>query len=421
MKILVIGAGGREHALCWRLSRDGHTVSALPGSVGISSIAQCVPGSVDDLDDIVKSAQKSEVDLVVVGPEVPLVEGLADQLRNAGISTFGPGAEAAQLEGSKSYSKRFFARHGIRSAQFFECTNRAEVDSAISALGERMVVKADGLAAGKGVVVCSTSEQARSAAIEILEEGRFGDAGQTVVIEQRLEGRELSVMALCDGKRYEVLAQAEDHKAIYDGDEGPNTGGMGTVSPPSWASNALIESVCREILDPTVAGLIAEGLDFRGVLYAGIMVDAEGQPWLLEYNVRFGDPETQPVLMRMKSDLGHWLAGAARGTLPEGSIEWDARAAVCVVLASAGYPQTSSKGDIITGVAEAEADEGTVVFHAGTAMGAHGLETAGGRVLGVTSLGENARAAAASAYEAVGHITFPGMQFRRDIGSRGES
>ncbi len=421
MKILVIGGGGREHALCWHLSRDGHTVHALPGSVGIAAVAECHDGLVDDADKIVQTALAIPVDLVVVGPEIPLVDGLADKLRAAGVATFGPGAKAAQLEGSKSYSKKFFARHGIRSAQFFACTTRSEVDAAIASLGERMVVKADGLAAGKGVVVCSSAAEARAAAIGMLEEGRFGDAGQTVVIEQRLEGRELSVMALCDGKRYEVLAQAEDHKAIFDGDEGPNTGGMGTVSPPSWASDALIDAVRREILDPTVSGLAAEGLDFRGVLYAGIMVDAAEQPWLLEYNVRFGDPETQPVMMRMQSDLGMWLAGAASGALPPGHIEWDERAAVCVVLASAGYPHSSSKGDTITGIANAEAVEDTVVFHAGTAQGASGLQTAGGRVVGVTALGNNAKAAAAKAYEAVSHIEFPGMQFRRDIGSRGES
>ena len=420
MKILVIGSGGREHALSWRLSRDGHTVSALPGSIGISAVADCIDGRVDDLAGIVEVAQNLAADLVVIGPEVPLVNGLADKLRSVGIATFGPGADAAQLEGSKGFSKRFFARHGIRSAQFFACTTRADVDAAVLALGERMVVKADGLAAGKGVVVCSSAEQARTAAIEMLEEGRFGEAGQTVVIEQRLEGRELSVMALCDGTRYEVLAQAEDHKAIFDGDQGPNTGGMGTVSPPSWASDALIESICREIFDPTVAGLAKEELDFRGVLYAGIMVDADGVPWLLEYNVRFGDPETQPVLMRMKSDLGLWLAGAAAGTLPEGHIEWDERAAVCVVLASAGYPETSSKGDVITGISKAEQFEDTVVFHAGVALGPNGLETAGGRVLGVTTLGGTASVAAAKAYQALGSINFTGMQFRRDIGSRGE-
>ncbi|MCP4445257.1 MAG: phosphoribosylamine--glycine ligase [Myxococcales bacterium] len=420
MKILVIGGGGREHALCWRLGRDGHVVSALPGSTGIASIATCVPGSLSELTAIVGCAKELAVDLVVVGPEVPLAEGLADQLRAAGIAVFGPSAEAAQLEGSKSYSKKFFARHGIRSARFYECQSREEIVEAVAQLGERMVVKADGLAAGKGVVVCSSADEARAAGMEMFEEGRFGSAGQTVVIEDRLEGRELSVMAICDGKRYEVLAQAEDHKAIFDGDKGPNTGGMGTVSPPSWASDALLDRVRSEILDPTVAGLVAEGLDFRGVLYAGIMVDAEGNPWLLEYNVRFGDPETQPVMVRMKSDLGEWLAGAANGSLPEGHIEWDSRAAVCVVLASAGYPESSSKGDSIEGVEEAEASADTVVFHAGCALGETGLETAGGRVLGVTALGSNAAAAAAAAYQAVASISFEGMQFRKDIGARGE-
>ena len=420
MKILVIGSGGREHALCWHLHDDGHEVSALPGSAGMASVASCVPGDVSDLVGVVAAARAMSAELVVVGPEVPLVQGLADRLREAGISVFGPSAEAAQLEGSKSYSKRFFERHGIRTAKFFECTTRSQVEAAVAQLGERTVVKADGLAAGKGVVVCSSAAQARQAGIEMLEEGRFGDAGQSIVVEQRLQGRELSVMALCDGKRYEVLAQAEDHKAIFDGDLGPNTGGMGTVSPPGWATEELLERVSREIFDPTVAGLQSEGLDFRGVLYAGVMVDEQGVPWLLEYNVRFGDPETQPVLARMKSDLGTWLKGAADGALPPGHIEWDSQAAVCVVLASAGYPERSSKGDLITGLEDAAASDAVLVFHAGTVLGERGFETAGGRVLGVTALGSDSASAAEAAYRAVSKVHFDGMQYRRDIGARGE-
>ena len=420
MKILVIGSGGREHALCWRLNHDGHEVLALPGSPGMKSVSTCVSGAVSDLAGVVKTAQETKVDLVVVGPEVPLVEGLADRLRKVGIATFGPSAEAAKMEGSKRYSKRFFARHGIASARFFECSTRAQVMAAVAELGHRTVVKADGLAAGKGVVVCSTAEEALQAGVEMLEEGRFGDAGQRIVVEERLEGREVSIMALCDGERYEVLAAAEDHKAIYDGDRGPNTGGMGTVSPPSWVTEELLERTRREIFDRTLAGLQADGIDFRGVLYAGLMVDTQGKPWLLEYNVRFGDPETQPVLVRMKSDLGAWLAGAANGELPSGHIEWNSQAAACVVLASAGYPETSSTGDPITGITKANALEDVVVFHAGTAAHKNGFATAGGRVLGVTALGQDANEAAANAYLAVKQIDFEGMQFRRDIGTRGK-
>lgn len=419
MKILVIGSGGREHALCWRLDQDGHEVLALPGSTGISGVARCLEGSVGDLDAIVACARAEAVDLVVVGPEVPLVAGLADRLRDAGVAVFGPSARAAQLEGSKSFAKRFFQRHQIRSARFFECSDMAAVEAALDELGSRVVVKADGLAAGKGVVVCGQREEATAAAREILE-GRFGEAGRSLIVEERIEGREVSMMALCDGKRYELLAQAEDHKAIFDGDRGPNTGGMGTVSPASWVSEELVARARAEIFDRTMEGLAADGLDFRGVLYAGLMIDAEGAPWLLEYNVRFGDPETQPVLTRMKGDLGAWLYGAARGELPAGTIDWDARSAVCVVLASAGYPESSSKGDVITGCAEADAMEGVTLFHAGTAAQDGEMVTAGGRVLGVSALGSDVGSARELAYAAVDKIAFPGMQYRRDIGARGE-
>lgn len=420
MKILVIGSGGREHALCWRLHQDEHQVFALPGSAGMAEVATCVPGAVDDLDGICKYATESGVDLVVIGPEVPLVMGLADRLRDAGVSVFGPGAKGAQLEGSKVFSKEFFRKYEIRSARFFDCSDLAAANAAIDKLGERMVVKVDGLAAGKGVVVCDSAAQARAAAKMMLEEGAFGSAGSCIVIEERLEGREVSVMALCDGSRYEILAQAEDHKAIFDGDKGPNTGGMGTVSPVSWVTDALIERAAKEIFDPTVAGLKAEGIDFRGVLYAGLMVDSEGRPWLLEYNVRFGDPETQPVLARMKGNLGTWLAGAANGKLPDASLEWDPRVALCVVLASAGYPESSSRGDRITGIADATAMKDVFVFRAGTKMEGEDELTNGGRVLGVTALGDGAGAARDLAYAAVARIHFKGMQYRHDIGRRGE-
>lgn len=420
MKILVIGSGGREHALCWRLCRDGHSVFAMPGSVGMSDVATCVPGDADDLDGICQYATAEEVELVVVGPELPLVLGLADRLREAGVPVFGPGAKGAELEGSKVFSKAFFEKYNIRSARFFECSTMEAAEIAIAKLGERMVVKVDGLAAGKGVVVCDSAAEARGAAKSMLEEMAFGAAGSSVVVEERLEGREVSVMALCDGSNYEILAQAEDHKAIFDGDKGPNTGGMGTVSPVSWVGSTLIERAAKEIFDPTLLGLKAEGIDFRGVLYAGLMVDADGAPWLLEYNVRFGDPETQPVLARLKGDLGLWLAGAAAGKLPEGSLEWDERVALCVVLASAGYPKSSSKGDVITGLADAGALDDVVVFRAGTKLVGTQELTDGGRVLGVTALGADVRAARAQAYAAVAKIDFKGMQYRQDIGVRGE-
>jgi phosphoribosylamine--glycine ligase len=419
MHILVVGGGGREHALAWRLARSGHRVVAAPGNPGIAAVAECVPIGAGDLDGLEALALERQVELVVIGPEAPLVAGLSDRLRARGLLVFGPSQAAAQLEGSKTFSKEFFARHGIPSADFATVTSMAEADAAIARLGDRVVVKADGLAAGKGVVVCSARDQARAAARSMLEEHAFGEAGQRVVIEQRLEGHELSVMALTDGTRYELLAQAEDHKTIFDGDQGPNTGGMGTVSPAPWATEALIDRVRREIFDPTLTGLAADGLDYRGVLYAGIMVAPDGAPWILEYNCRFGDPETQPVMCRFASDPGAWLAGAAAGALPAGSIEWDPRTAVCVVLAAADYPEAPRKGDVITGLDELEADD-LVVFHAGTARKGDSLVTAGGRVLGVTALGADVSAARARAYAAVDRIEFEGKQFRRDIGARRE-
>lgn len=417
MKALVVGGGGREHALVWALARDGHTVLCAPGNPGIARHAECVDCGVGDLDAVVKLATERAVDLAVIGPEAPLVAGLSDRLRAAGVAVFGPGADAARLEGSKAFSKQFFARHDINSARFFACATVDEADAAIDELGDSVVVKADGLAAGKGVVVCGSKDQAKQAAAEILG-GKFGDAGATLIVEQRLTGRELSVMAITDGSRYEVLAQAEDHKAIFDGDRGPNTGGMGTVSPALWATRELIERVERDILDKTIAGLRADGLDYRGVLYAGLMVGDDGVPFILEYNCRFGDPETQPVMARLTSDLGEWLAGAANGKLPDGAMTWDPRTAVCVILASAGYPASSDKGRAITGVDEAGSRGGVMVFHAGTAMRGGQLVSNGGRVLGVTALGDDLTSARQRAYAAADHIRFEGKQFRTDIGMR---
>ncbi|HVV85841.1 MAG TPA: phosphoribosylamine--glycine ligase [Kofleriaceae bacterium] len=416
MKILVVGGGGREHGLVWRLRAGGHDVVAAPGNPGIAAIAACAPVAAGDLDGQVALAVARGVDLVVVGPEAPLCAGLADRLRAAGVPCFGPGADGARLEGSKAFSKQLFARHGVRTAAFRVCTTAAEADAAIAELGGAVVVKADGLAAGKGVVVAADEAEARAAAAAMLG-GRFGAAGATLVIEQRLDGREVSVLALTDGLRLEVLAPAEDHKTLLDGDRGPNTGGMGTVSP-AWIDDATLARVRREVLEPTVAGLAADGIDYRGVLFAGLMIDRAGTPWLLEYNCRLGDPETQPVMARLRGDLGAVLAGAARGELPEGELGWDPRAAVCVVLAAAGYPDAPRQGDVIRGVDEAEALGDVVVFHAGTATRDGALVTAGGRVLGVTALGDDRAAARARAYEAADRIEFAGRQLRRDIGDR---
>jgi phosphoribosylamine--glycine ligase len=413
VKILVIGSGGREHALVWRLAKSGHDLVAAPGNPGIAALARCVPVGIDQLDALVSLAQAERVDLVVVGPEAPLVAGLADRLRAAGIATFGTGAAGAQLEGSKAFSKQFFARHGIPTAKFAIAKTVAEADAAIDSLGGACVVKADGLAAGKGVVVAADAAEAKAAAREMLD-GRFGDAGATLVIEQRIIGREVSVLALTDGKKLEILPAVEDHKTIFDGDRGPNTGGMGTVSP-AWTSDAVMTRVIREILEPTVAGLAADKIDYRGVLYAGVMVDAQGTPWLLEYNCRFGDPETQPIMARTIGDLGAVLASAARGELQHGLLAWDARVAVCVVIAAAGYPGTPKTGDPIRIGA---VPDDVVVFHAGTAEREGVLVSAGGRVLGVTALGISVTQARERAYAVVDAIELPGKQARRDIGAR---
>jgi phosphoribosylamine--glycine ligase len=324
----------------------------------------------------------------------------------------------ARLEGSKVFSKELFARHGIPTARFRIARTLAEANAAIDELGA-CVVKADGLAAGKGVVVAATPDEARAAAREMLEGARFGAAGATLVLEDRIAGREVSVLALTDGHRLEVLPAIEDHKTIFDGDRGPNTGGMGTVSP-AWASEEVIGRITREILEPTLRGLAAEGIDYRGVLYAGVMVDAGGAPWLLEYNCRFGDPETQPIMARMIGDLGAVLAGAARGELPHGKLAWDPRVAVCVVVAAAGYPDQPRTGDPIRGLDRGPGSmRDVIVFHAGTARDAGGqLVSAGGRVLGVTALGISVEQARERAYSAVDAIDLPGKQVRRDIGAR---
>jgi phosphoribosylamine--glycine ligase len=378
-----------------------------------------------DLDGQVKVAIEEGADLVVVGPEAPLCAGLADKLRAAGVPTFGPGADGARLEGSKAFSKALFARHGIRTAAFRVCATVDDAERAIDELaalavppGSGVVVKADGLAAGKGVVVADDSAEAKAAARAMLD-GRFGEAGARLVIEQRISGREVSVLALTDGERLEVLAPAEDLKTLYDGDRGPNTGGMGTVSP-AWIDEETLARVHDEVLVPTVRGLASEGIDYRGVLYAGLMIDATGAPWLLEYNCRFGDPETQPVMARLEGDLGAVLFGAATGALAPGALRWDRRVAVCVVVASAGYPESPRTGDVITGLDAAGEMTDVIVFHAGTARKDGAIVSAGGRVLGVTALGDDTSAARARAYAAVERIGLDGKQFRTDIGSRGK-
>jgi phosphoribosylamine--glycine ligase len=421
MTILVVGGGAREHALVWALGRGGHRIVAAPGNPGIARLAECVPVKADDLEGQVRLAEERGVEVVVVGPEVPLCGGLADRLASAGIACFGPVAAGARLEGSKIYAKRFFARYGIPTAEFAVCGSLAEAEEAIARLGGAVVVKADGLAAGKGVMVCADPGQARAAAHALLSDGALGEAGRRIVVERRLAGREASVFAITDGNRLAILTAAEDHKALLDGDRGPNTGGMGAVSPAPAVDAAMVERVRRTVLEPTLAGLRTEGIAYRGVLFAGLMIGPDGSPQILEYNCRFGDPEAEVILSRWEApELGGFLLAAAVGRLSEEAPRFSSRAAVCVIMASAGYPGPPRVGDRIEGLAEAERLGDVVVFHAGTRADGDDVVTAGGRVLAVTALGDDVPAARTRAYRAVDAISFAGAQVRRDIGRRGE-
>lgn len=421
MNILVVGAGGREHALAWKLAGDGHRVVCAPGNPGMRKVAECCAVNVTDSAGIERLARERACELVVVGPEAPLVDGLGDRLRAAGFAVFGPGTVGARLEGSKAFCKQLLAAANVRTAPFRVVSSPEQIAVAvaeIAALGTGLVVKADGLAGGKGVTVCTDAEQARRCASEFLSGQRFGDAGRTVVVEQRLFGRELSVTALVDGTSYRILAQAEDHKALGDGDTGPNTGGMGAVSPCSWVETSLTERISSEVFAPTLAELLARGIDYRGALYAGLMIDESGAPWVLEYNCRFGDPETQVLMVRLRADLGAWLAAAAHGHLPAEELAWDPRAAVCVVLASAGYPGPVSVGRPIHGAQHTRDD--AVIFTAGVARerADESLVSAGGRVLGITALGTDVAGARERVYSIVSTIKFDGMHYRTDIGAR---
>jgi phosphoribosylamine--glycine ligase len=416
----MVGGGGREHALAWKIEQSPHvdTVLAAPGSDAIASIATCFPQvQVTDAKALIALARTERVDLVVIGPEDPLAAGVADRLREAGITAFGPSAAAAQLESSKSFAKRFMTRHGIPTAAFREFSDRAAARSYVRDLDGPCVVKADGLAAGKGVAVCGTPVEAERALDEIMGDRRFGDAGAVVVIEELLEGHEVSYYAITDGEHIATLAPAQDHKRALDGDRGENTGGMGAYSPVPLVTDAVERRILSEVVEPTVRGMAAEGNAFSGVLYVGLMLDSSGAPRVVEFNARFGDPETQPLMMRMEDDLFPVLYGSARGKLdPADTPERWSGAAVCVVLASRGYPRECETGFAIDGLRELETEPDLAVFHSGTRQRAGGgFETAGGRVLGVTARGGDVAQAAARAYAAVDRIRFHGMQLRRDI------
>jgi len=418
-RVLVVGGGGREHALAASLARSPgvREVVCAPGNAGIAEAARCVPVDVADLDAVVRIARDVRADLVVVGPEAPLCAGLVDRLAAAGVLAFGPSAAAARLEGSKSFAKHFMKRHGIPTAGFSVHEGEAALTAALRARPEGPVVlKADGLAAGKGVRVCASRDEALSAVPELC--GSLGDAARTVLVEECLVGEEVSFHVLSDGARVLALDPAQDHKRLEDGDRGPNTGGMGAYAPAPIVDEALRRRILDEIAVPTVRGMAAEGAPLRGVLFLGLMI-VKGEPWVLEYNVRFGDPETQVIVPRAEGDLAGALAAAARGDLSSADLRAGGGASLVVVLASAGYPASARKGDVVTGLDRAVRHEGVQVFHAGTARDAAGrVVTAGGRVLGVSARGASVTEAARRAYAAVADIRFEGLQARSDIGRR---
>ncbi len=419
MRVLVIGSGGREHAIAWKVSTSPRVEEVLvaPGNAG----TELEPGltnvavAADDIDALLALAKERNVALTIVGPEAPLVAGIVDRFTDAGLRCFGPSAGAARLEGSKAFCKDFMIRHDIPTAAYGTFTDVDEARAFVETHGAPIVVKADGLAAGKGVVVARTVAEAEAAIEDMLAGNRFGEAGHRIVVEEFLEGEEASFIVIADGVHALPLVSSQDHKARDDGDLGPNTGGMGAYSPAPVVTADVAARVQKEIIEPTVRGLAAEGHPFRGFLYAGLMIDSEGRPRVLEFNVRCGDPETQPIMLRLHSDLVTLCEAAIDGTLDEITTEWDPRACVGVVMAAGGYPDSYAKGDEIEGL---DSVDGAKVFHAGTSMDEGRVLTAGGRVLAVCALGETVSEAQAAAYRNVERIRWPGRQFRTDIGYR---
>ncbi len=417
MKVLVIGSGGREHALVWKIAQSPlvKEIFCAPGNPGIGEMAKLVPIKADDLDGLLEFARKEEIGLTVVGPEVPLTLGIVDLFEVAGLKIFGPSKKAAELEGSKAYSKELLKKYNIPTAKYELFTSAQDANAYLEKQKFPIVVKADGLAAGKGVFICDSLESSLQAVDEILGKKIFGDAGNKVVIEEFLEGEEASILAFSDGKNVISLQPAQDHKAVYDGDKGPNTGGMGAYSPAPVITDDLAKDILENILKPSIQAMAREGRTYKGILYAGLMITSEG-PKVLEFNVRFGDPETQPILMRMESDIVFLFFAVIDGKLCDQKITWREEASVCVVMASAGYPGSYPKGDEIFGLDKV--DKGTVVFHAGTKEVDGKLVTNGGRVLGVTSLGKTISEAINNSYEAVSRISWENSYYRKDIGKK---
>jgi phosphoribosylamine---glycine ligase len=418
MNILVIGAGGREHALCWKIKQSPKVkrLYCAPGNGGIAQIAECVDIAVDDVNLLLQFALRKNIDLTIVGPEIALVAGVVDAFTSKGLKIFGPAKAAAELEGSKVFAKEFMHRRNIPTATYKIFDNASLALVFLEKAQFPLVVKADGIAAGKGVYVCADLKQAKTAIDEIMVRKIFGNSGNRIVIEECLQGPEVSVLAICDGKHFFVLPTAQDHKRIFDDDIGPNTGGMGAFSPSPLVTVEVLDQIITRIIEPTVRGMYQEGSPFKGILFAGLMLTPDG-PKALEFNVRFGDPETQCILPRLLEDIVEIFLAVCDGRLDEVKVTWDDCACVCVVIASGGYPGKYQNGFAITGLDKIK-DEDTVVFHAGTKNDGGILVTNGGRVFGVASLGEGLEAARTKAYNAVSKIEFDHMFFRRDIGSR---
>ena len=418
MKLLVIGSGGREHAIAWRLAQSPRVsrVYVAPGNAGTAHEDGLFNVDIAAIPDLAAFAKREDIHATVVGPEQPLAAGIVDAFREAGLRIFGPTRRAAQLESSKDFAKRFMQRHGIPTARYETFTEAAAAHAYLDKHGAPIVIKADGLAAGKGVVVATTVREAREAIDMMLAGNKLGDAGHRVVVEEFMEGEEASFIVMVDGRHVLPLASSQDHKRIFDADLGPNTGGMGAYSPAPVVTPEIHNRVMHEIIDPTVKGMAADGIPYAGFLYAGLMIDAKGEPRVVEFNCRLGDPETQPIFLRLKSDFFEIVEHAIEGTLDQVEAEWDRRAALGVVLAAAGYPEAPRKGDEISGLSKDGED--FHVFHAGTVEIDGKVVTNGGRVLCVTALGDKVKIAAERAYEVAGKIRFDGMQMRKDIGHR---